>query len=598
MFKNQGSYVRALLGLVAVALVFGVGCTSRKKSTTSNTLYLPIVEKIKGLDPMNASDLYSGVQSAYAFEGLLEYHYLKRPYQLMPNLAEAMPTVSSDGLSYTFKIRKGVVFQDDPSFVETAGKGRELIAEDFVYSWKRLADPKNLSEGWWIFDGKIKGLNEWREEASKSGSADYSKNIEGLSAPDRYTLVITLKQKSWQFLYYLAMPFSWVVPREAVEKYGPDFIRNPVGTGPFRLVRAETNLGSKIVWERNPTFREKFYPSEGTEEDQKRGMLADAGKRLPFADRIEVSVFVESQPQWLNFMDGKIDASGIPKDNFAQVINDKKELNENFVKKGIELLKDNSLDLTFVVFNMEDPVLGPNKYLRQAMSLAYNMGPVIDLFYNGRAIPAQGPIPPGLAGYDPNFVNPYRVFNIEKAKELLKKAGFPEGKGLPVFEYTDVASTTSRQMTEYLIKSMSDIGIKFKVQSATWPEFQKGIKNKKSQVFGYAWGADYPDAENFLQLFYSKNISPGPNNANYKNEEFDRLYEQSLKLNDSPERTRIYQRMVSIVTEDCPLIFAGHRLKFSLVHPWLKNYKVHEFEFQREAYLRVDAELRTKTLSK
>jgi len=589
--KTSRRLQSALALLLGTSLFAFVGCTKKSDLDPTNTFYTSSTAKIKGLDPAFADDLYSGLEVTRIYEGLLQYKYLKRPYQLEPCLAEAMPTISKDGKTYTFKLKKGVVFQDDKAFKATNGKGRELVAEDFVYSFKRIADPKLNSPMWWLFDGKIEGLNEWHDAAAKAGKTDYSLPVSGLRAVDASTLEIKLKARSYQFAFSLAMPATGVVAREVVEEYGAEFLNHPVGTGAFKL--SEYNPAAKIVYVKNPTYRHEVYPSEGEPEDQARGLLADAGKPLPLVDKIVMTVHVESQPQWLNFMQGNLDAAPIPKDNFAQAIDPKtKELMPDMKAKGILLFKEPSLDITHTSFNMTDPLVGKNKLLRQAISMAVNTPEEIDLFYNGRAISAEGPIPPGLAGYDPNLKNPYKVYSVEKAKEYLKKAGYPDGKGLPPLEYLSLADTTARQMTEYFQKEMAAIGIQIKVQTFSWPEFQQSLKNKKGQMWSFAWGADYPDAENFLQLFYSKNGSPGPNDSNYSNPEFDKLYEKSLTLNDSPERTALYKKMAAIVIEDTPWAFGTHRVTYGLTHPWLKNYKPHEFNHGMAKYYRIDTSLR------
>ncbi|MBI4925188.1 MAG: hypothetical protein HY843_04615, partial [Bdellovibrio sp.] len=406
---------------IFVILISLVACTFKKKSDPPNTLHLLSIAKIKGLDPIYSDDLYSGTEIGHVYEGLVQYHYLKRPYTLIPNLAEAMPEISKDGKKITFKIKKGVFFQDNPCFKATAGKGRELEAQDFVYSFKRLADPKLTSAGWWVFDGKILGLNEWREENTKNKTTDYQKEVQGLITPDKYTLQISLKQPSAQFIYSLAMAYSYAVPKEAVEYYGKEFINHPVGTGPFRL--EEFNPSSKVVWIKNPTYRKEYYPSEGEPGDKEKDLLNDSGKPLPLSDKIIVYIFEESQPQWLSFLAGKLDYSGIPKDNFDSAITSTKELKSELKTKGIVIYKNANLEITHTSFNMEDPLIGKNKYLRQALSVAHNQEEYNKLFYNYRALSAQGPIPPGLAGYDPDFKNPYRQHNPEKAKELLKRAG-------------------------------------------------------------------------------------------------------------------------------------------------------------------------------
>ncbi len=317
-------------------------------------------------------------------------------------------------------------------------------------------------------------------------------------------------------------------------------------------------------------------------------MLVDAGKQLPLVDRMEVEVITESQPMWLQFMSGHLDSTAIPKDNYEQAISPGKDLTPELTQKKIRLVKSPSLDVTHDSFNMNDPILGKNKLLRQALSLAIDPAPIIELFYNGRAILAQSPIPPGLGGYDEKLINPYRQFNLAKAKEVLAKAGYPGGKGLPPIEYVTIADSFHRQMTEYLTKSFAAIGVQLKVNSYSWPEFQASVKNRRGQMWGYAWGADYPDAENFLQLFYGKNGSPGPNDSNYMNAEFDRLYEKTLVTRNMKEREGIYRKMAALVVEDCPWVFGVHRVAFVLNQPWLKNLKIHEFDHGRAKYYRID----------
>jgi oligopeptide transport system substrate-binding protein len=589
----MGSFSKGSVVLISLLQIVGLSlqsCTFKSKSEPANTLHLVAEEKIKGLDPIYSDDLYSSIQSSQAYETLLGYHYLKRPYTLTPNLAETLPEVSADRLTYTFHLKKGVLFQDDPCFKETHGKGREMTADDVVYSVKRLADPKLASPGWWIFDGKIAGLNSWRDFVLKSTTADYSQAIEGIKALDRYTVQFKLIQPSSLFLYAMAMQFTAVVPHEAIEHYGKEFINHAVGTGPFRL--DEFNPNSKIVWLKNPTYRKEMYPSEGAPGDREGGLLIDAGKALPLADKMVITVFVERQPMWLTFLSGKLDTSAIPKDNFSAAITPGKDLNPDLKAKGIRLVKSPGLDITHHSFNMADPLLGKNKLLRQAISLAFDEATFIDLFYNGRAIPAQGPIPPGIEGYDPDFKNPYRQFNLLKAKELLEKAGYPGGKGLPTLEYGSLADSVGRQQAEFTQKMLAAIGVNIRVNSYSWPQFQEAIKNKRIQMWAQAWSADYPDAENFLQLFYSRNASPGPNDANYSNQDYDRLYEKALTLPSGPERTAIYKKMVDMVVEDCPWIFGSHRIGYGLVQPWLKNYKPNDFDHTRYKYYRIETTLK------
>ncbi|HUP57896.1 MAG TPA: ABC transporter substrate-binding protein, partial [Bdellovibrionota bacterium] len=411
------------LAPVAAALVLlsALGSCTKKHSSPPEpegpgiSARLPITARLKSLDPIQADDVFASEQVALVYESLLQYHYLKRPYVLVPGLAEAMPEASADGLTYVFRLKKGVLFQDDPCFTATSGRGRELVAEDVIYSLKRLADPKLASPGWWVLDGKIAGLDEWREVARQTGAADYSKVVPGLLAIDRYTLKIRLTRRSAQFLYAMAMPLTSVVPREAVEYHAAAFATHPVGSGPFRL--KEFAPSARITWERSPSFRKETYPAEGEAGDAQAGLLADAGKPLPFLDTLEFVVYEQSGPMWSDFLGARLDLAPLPKDHYDQAITHSKELSAELAGRGISLVKAPRMDVAHLSFNMADAYVGKHKWLRQAISLAYDQSGAIDLFYNRRAIPAEGPIPPGLAGHDPAFKSPFRKLNVARARE-------------------------------------------------------------------------------------------------------------------------------------------------------------------------------------
>jgi ABC-type transport system substrate-binding protein len=588
---------------IAALMVLSLGvlglthCTSKEDAQYANYVHEAVIANVKDLDPAVSGDLYSGLVMAQMYEGLLQYAYLDRPTHVEPALADGMPQISKDGLTYTFKIKKGVLFHDDACFKETQGKGRELEAADFIYSWKRTADPRIHSDMFWIFDGKVKGMTEWREQAIKEeNNVDYSRPIAGVSAPDKYTLVVKLLKPYPQFLYVLTMTGSMAVPHEAVEMYGPEFQNHPVGTGPYIFKSWVRN--AQIILDRNPNYRQEFYPDHGEPEDKTTGRLDDAGKRLPLNDGVVFTETVEDQPRWLNFRKGIYDWISIPKDNFDSSINKDRELKGELKDQGITLTKWVDPDTTFEAFNMDDPILGKNKLLRQAMSIALDSGELIDKFYNGRAIPAQGPIPPTLVGYDAKRVDPYRQYNVERAKELLKKAGYPNGEGLPEFTYETYSGAGIRQMVEYFQQKEALIGVKVRINMNTWPELNDKTRTRKAQLFGMAWSADYPDAENYLQLFYSKNASPGPNNSNYNNPVFDKLFEKASVMPDGPERNKIYQKLVDIVVEECPYVFEVHRRPFVLTHGWFKNYKRNFIILNYIKYYRIDqaakAELKKK----
>ncbi|MFZ4712493.1 MAG: ABC transporter substrate-binding protein [Bacteriovoracaceae bacterium] len=583
------------LSLVCVMILAGglTACT-KKKNTSEKVLNLVTPMKFAGYDPAFAADLYSGNETTRVYEGLLEYHYLKRPYTLQPNLAEAMPVVSADGLTYTFKILKGVKFHDSPAF--SGGKGRELVAEDFVYSFKRLADPKLQSTGWWLLDGKIKGLNEWRKKYENAAAANYDDIIDGLKATDANTLVITLAKPFPQFLYALAMPFTVVVAKEAVIHFGKEFLNHPVGTAAFIL--PEYDQSNTITYLKNPNYREKTYPSDGEAGDKEKGLLESAGKKLPLVDKVVVQIMVEDQPRWLNLQKGAIDYAAIPKDNFSSTVQKDKTLVKELADKGMALEWAPQLDVTYIAFNHDNKLFKDNIKLRRAMSLAYDEVKGNELFYNGTGLSAQSVVPPGIAGYVADFKNPWRQFNLEQAKKLLAEAGYPGGKGLPKLSYDTTSNTVSRQMGEFFAKNMEELGIKIEVISNTWPELVKKTNNKSTMLFGIAWGADYPDAENFLQLLYCPNKAPGSNSSNYCNPEFDKLFAQASVMQDSPERTALYEQAYKLAADQVPWIFGLHRTNFYIRNGWLKNLKLTEFTHGQEKYLDVDTNSKTELSKK
>ncbi len=452
------------------------------------------------------------------------------------------------------------------------------------------------SDGWWTLDGKIAGLNEWAAQAKKSGRADYGAPISGLTAPDKTTLIIRLTKPNPLILHVLTMPYTNVVAHEAVDRYGGEFGQHPVGTGPFRLDSLTSN---QAIWLRNPTFHGQNYPTEGEPGDKEAGLLADAGHALPFVDKIIDDTIIEDQPAWLNFMQGNHDyLAKINKDNSADVFDDNHKLKQSLVAQGLEAFVTPGIWFNYVAFNMEDPVVGGEKnvYLRRAMALALDESPMIEKFYLGLATRAETPIPPGIGGFDPKFRNPAREYNLVRAREILAKAGHPNGQGIPELTYDLKSDMTYRQIGEYFQRAMAELGIKVNLNTVSWPELLSRVRRKQAQVWGITWQYDYPDAENGWQLLYSKNESPGSNESNYKNPKFDALYEKIALMRDSPERFALFAKMRDIFVQDVPWIITVNQAETRLTHSWLHNFKIHQFEHNIEKYLRVDVAARQKAL--
>jgi ABC-type transport system substrate-binding protein len=557
----------AFAGLLVV-----LAWTGESPRRAENALVRPQGE-VKDFDPANANDLASARAVALIYECLYRYDYRARPYRVVPALAAAMPTVSEDGRTWTIPIRGGIRFADDPCFADTGGSGRELTAEDFVYAFKRIADPANRSPGWWIFDGKIEGLDAFRERAEK-GPADYDAPVAGLGAADRSTLRLRLSAPYPQLLYVLTMPYTAAVPREAVRHYGPQFSSRPVGTGPYRL--AAWQRGRRVAFRRRPD--------------------GEASAESP--ERVEFITFKEGQPMWLSFLQGKLDFAEIPKEHYGRAVTGtSRELAAALAAKGVRLWKTPALAVYYTGLNLRDPVLGRHRALRRAMSLGVNTARRIEILTNGRAIPAKGPIPPGLPEYDEDFANPWRRYDPDAARRLLAEAGFPGGKGLPAFRYEMGESAQSRRRGELFADDMRRIGIRITLVANTRPALFGKLKESRAQIWGLSWFGDYPDAQNFLQLFYGPN-APAPNYSGFANAEYDALYRRAATLPDGAGRRRLHARMIHIVTEEVPWIFDRHPLQFTLVQGWVRDYVPHAFGYGLERYYRVDRERMKRTLER
>lgn len=576
-----------LLFFIQMSLVTGV--------LGGESVFCAETKRIAGFDPAKAMDLPSIQAMSKMYEGLVQYAYLERPYQVEPCLAEALPTFSPDGLICTFKIRRGIYFQDDPCFFNNPkgkGRGRELCAGDFVYSIKRVADLKVGSPGYWAFRDRIVGLDDFRSRSGQ-GNTDYEAPVAGLETPDPFTLRIHLVRPFPALLWILTMNFAYAVPREAVDFYGADFVSHPVGTGPYILKSHIHNY--RLEFERNPkwreTCREERYPASGEATDAANGFLADAGQPLPFIDRLVQYVITDPSSQWLLFLSGQLEATAVSRDNWDAVVTADRTLTPAMTARGIEMSSAPALDTAYLGFNIEDPVVGTNRCLRQAMMAAFDRERWVK-FQNGRVTPATGPIPPAMRVSESN--ESLFPFDLERARQLMIQAGYPGGKDprtgrrLELTLELGSGEPETREMAEVLASFMDRIGIVLVPSFNNWPSFLKKLEQKRAQIFYLSWMADYPDPENFLQLFYGPNITPGANRCNYVNPEFDRLYEKAGTLPDGAEKRQVYAGMEQIVKADCPWLFLHHSLAVTLKHAWLKNYKPHDFPLGLNKYYRIE----------
>ncbi|MDY0149257.1 MAG: ABC transporter substrate-binding protein, partial [Kiritimatiellia bacterium] len=509
-----------------------------------------------------------------------------RPYRVEPLLAVAMPEVSADGRVWRFRLREGIEFADDPCFVAHGGRGREVVAGDVVYSIQRIADMKVGSGGYWAFRGRIEGLDDFRARSQGEAPTDYDVEVAGLRATGRYELEIRLTAPYPQLPWVLAMPYAFVVPREAVEFYGAEFVNHPVGTGPYVLAAARQNY--RYEYRVNP----KWVTTNRVETLAPDAPTPDAGKRLPLTPRIVDMVVGDPSTAWLMFLAGQLDWVDVSRDHWDSILTADQTLRPDLAAQGIVLEQAPQLSVSYTAFNMDDPVVGTNPTLRQALSCAFD-APQWLAFQQGRVEMATEPVPPGVAGHA--GVPPPYAFDRERARRLLAEAGYPEGHDPATgrrlkltLELGSADNPEARQAAELFASFMARIGVVVELSYNNWPAFLQKIERRQAQMFSLTWVGDYPDAQNFLQLFASENVSPGPNRANVVNPEFDRLYRQMVALPESPERQALCQQAVAAVMEDCPWILTGYPVAVSVRQARLHNRIRHDFPWGMEKYWRVD----------
>ncbi|MGZ5035810.1 MAG: ABC transporter substrate-binding protein [Usitatibacter sp.] len=543
----------------------------------------PIAES--SFDPQKVSDLYSNIVNGAMFDAPLKYDYLARPLKLKPNTLAAYPEITDGGRTYTMRVKPGIYFNDDPAF---NGRKRELTAADYVYTMKRLFDPKLAAPLLAEVEGYLVGSDAILAKARKANKLDYDEPIEGLKALDRYTWQIRFNQPYYIFVYDLAdCRVSCAVAREVVERYGDDIGSHPVGTGPYRL--AFWKRSSKMVFEANPGFREEYFDGEPAPDDAEgQAILArQKGKRLPMIGRVEVAIIEESQPRWLAFQNEQMDFMfGVPPE-FANIAMPNNKLAANLAHRGIQMKQVPSLDLTYAYFNMEDPLIGgytPDKVaLRRAISLSYKTQDEIAIIRKNQAIPANTPYSPGVAGYDPNFRTTANTYDVAKAKALLDMFGYvdrdgdgwrdmPDGSPL-VIKYNSTPAAVDQQYDELWKRSLDDIGIRIEIRKAKWPDLLKESQNGKLMMWQLGGTASAPDADTWLSSLYGPNSGFKGNQARFRLPEYDRLYEKAHEMPDSPARTKLYQEMARLMVAYAPWKVNVHRILTDMWYPWVVGYR-------------------------
>jgi ABC-type transport system substrate-binding protein len=598
---------KLLLALAtSLALAFG-GHAVAQDSTKVLRYAFPIAET--NFDPAQITDLYSRTVTAAIFDAPLEWEFLARPVRMRANTAASMPEVSADFRSFTFRLKPGTYYDDDPVF---KGAKRELVAADYVYALKRHFDPRWKSGNLYILENaKILGLNELRKRTIDNKQPfDYDREVEGLKTLDRYTFQVKLADPLPRFLHYFTDgSFTGALAREVVEAYGDKVGEHPVGTGAYRL--AEWRRSSRIVLEKNRNFREVHYAETPPPDDARAVAAAKllGGKTLPLTPRVEISIIEEQQPRWLAFLNKEHDLiENLPPEFIATALPNNK-LAPNLARQGIEMIRYPRSDVAVSYFGMENPVVGgyePHKVaLRRAMALAVDVDREIRIVRRGQAIPAQSPIGPEAFGYDPTFKSEMSEFSVARAKALLDLHGYvdrngdgwreqPDGQPL-LIEYATQPDQQSRSLIELWNKNMAAIGIRMTFSSAKWPENLKSSRAGKLMMWGVGWSANAPDGDTFLALGYGPNKGQA-NHARFDLPAFNKLYEAQRVLPDGPEREAIMADAKKLMVAYMPYKVHVHRVWTDLNQPWVLGYHRNVFVREFYKYVDIDAAAQAKVL--
>ncbi len=596
---HRSARCRTWLGVGAVAAAAWLGCVplAEAADTAANVAPPPSHASLKtlryafpiaetGFDPAQINDLYSATICAHIFDAPYTYDYLARPFLIRPNTAAAMPESADDFKTWTIRLKPGVYFSDDLVF---KGRKRELVAQDYVYSIKRLFDPALKSPRYSGFsEEKILGLEALRDAALKTQKPfDYNKEIEGLRAIDRYTLQVKLAQPRPRFVYRLTHSgIVGAVAREVIEGYPGLSMEHPVGTGPFRLSSWRRN--SKMVLDRNPNFRDEFYDAQPNADDAEGQalLLRLKGRRLPMVDRVEIGVIEEAQPRWLAFYNRDFDLMfGLPPE-FANLVVPHGHIAPHLAKRGVQLHRSLGADRAYMYFNMEDPLVGgytaDKVALRRALALASDVQREIDIIRRGQAIRAQTIMSPHTYGYDPVARTENGVYDLARAEALLDLYGYidrdgdgwrdqPNGQPL-ILQYASQPSSTDRQYDELWKRDMNAVHLRTEFKVAKWPEQLKKARAGQLMMWMLAQSAESPDVLDGFEMVYGP-AAGGQNLARFKLPQFDALYERLQTLSDSPERLALVAEANKLLTAYMPQKYNVNRIQNDLAQPWLIGYR-------------------------
>lgn len=554
-----------LLFLAAAIVIVGWFFKERLfQGKTANEISIAINNPVRTFDPVNAFDDDSLSVIGQSLDTLYQYHYLKRPYEVVPSLADGMPQILEDGKVYIIKIKQGIFYHDQTPFFK---QNRVVRAQDFIIQIKRLAFAPLKSVGKWLFSGKIKGFDDFSKSVGSSFEKMLNTPISGVTAMDDYTLKIELTHPEPNLLYFLSMTFTTPVPEELVVKYKNDLSKIVVGTGAYFLKELKEN---RYTFERNPQYRKELYPSSGDRYANTQNLLTSSKERLPFIDKVYFKVISDDKKKWEAFLDGELDVLSVPKSYLPIVSGHSKEFEKKKRSLGFEVKYFTTISSRWLGFNMEDPIIGKNKNLRLAIAHAINYDKYIELLTNNTSLKANSIYNPSIPGYDPSYQKKYS-YDLEKAKDFLKKSN------VDLSQFVLTYSTRGTQQihfneAEFIKEQLAAIGIRVRVEVQSFSDFIKKGRAGKMQFFTDQWIYDYPDAENIIQLLISKN-APGVNKSQYRNKRVDELYQRLAVTLNKEQRALIMSEIETLVEADLPWVMLMYESSYVLSSKHIENFR-------------------------
>ncbi|MBU6468776.1 MAG: heme-binding protein [Betaproteobacteria bacterium] len=559
-------------------------------SAPLKVLHLSLSAAETGFDPVMTSDLNTAAIEEQLFEPLLTYDYLARPVKLIPRLAAQMPVISDQGKTWLFTLKKGVYFSPDPVF---KGKLREVTAQDVVYTIMRFMDPKNRSPYKFLVDHKILGLNALADQARQTGHFNYNAKVEGLEVVGPYQLKIRLTGTDYNFGHAMAQPMFGIVAREVIEAYQGDTASHPVGTGPYMIGQWIRSASINLV--KNPNYRDERWHFTSQDPQDQKIVQAMTGKRIPQIDQVDIQIVEEAQSAYLSFLKGELDVFGVP-GQFAPNVLSGTELKPKLQQQGIQLQRLVDPAIAYYFINIEDPQLGGMALsriaLRRAILMSLNDEEMIRVIYKGQAFREAFPIPQGVEGHDANYQSLIH-YNPQEANDLLDKMGYKKAKdgyrrqidGGPLYvKYTTTLTSQDRDLEEIMKKSLDRIGIRFVSEKLKFPEIIRAERQCRVAMRLSAWIADYPDGDNFMQLWYGPHTHE--NNAScFQDAKWDKLYEKTLALPNSPERDQLYRQLARLLEINGVTKVSTSHIRNVLIQPWVVGYKAHPILPSTWAYI-------------